>query len=437
MKAATIVVASLAAVAHALDVKLSGINYNPRKGADWEPFEARCKSVDEVRADLKTLSAITSNIRLYSMNDCNQMEIVIPAAKEAGLTIWAGMWIGKDGANFENEKTKLASLIDKKLIDNSVVGLHVGSEAVYRKDLTAKQAIAYLEEVKALVVKAGLTFPVTIADIGDTYIWNPDLAAAVDIIAINQFPFWEGRAVDGAIEFMAERLAPLVNLAKENNKKIVIGETGWATAGKAKAAGEASPENAAAWLNDFHIYATEQNWPYYYFTSFDTPWKHNADDPESEAEVENHFGLFDAVTHQLKPAYANLKVQKRSVITNDADTTKPTTTPLNVTPEPVVDGTTDATPAPAATDKAGTPVTTSAPSSGSDGSTSTTAAPDATTSTSVPTTTDDNSTTSVPATPAGNSTTSVPTTNAAGTMSMSTVVGLTIMATFVATTFGM
>ncbi|ETW04728.1 hypothetical protein H310_03877 [Aphanomyces invadans] len=383
MKAACIALAALATAAHALDVKLSGINYNPRKGADWDADDARCKSVDEVRADMKLLAAITSNIRLYSMTDCNQMEIVVPAAKEAGLTVWAGMWIGKDGAGFESEKAKLSSLIEKKIIDSSVVGLHVGSETVYRQDLTPKQAIEYMQDVKKLIVQAGLKFPVTIADIGDSYMWYPELAAAVDIISINQFPFWEGRPVDGAIQFMADRVAPLVKLAKENNKQIMVGETGWATAGKAKAAGEASPENAAAWLNDFHVFATEQQWRYYYFTSFDTPWKHNADDPNSEAEVENHFGLFDS-TRQLKPCYANLNVKKRVVIIKD-DGSKPTTTPFNAKPktDTLLNTTTSSSTKPVATAKPGSPTTTSSSAAGSTRATMT-PAPSSSPSTVVP-----------------------------------------------------
>ncbi|KAH9124708.1 hypothetical protein AeMF1_004571 [Aphanomyces euteiches] len=318
---------------YALDVKLSGINYNPRKGADWDPYDKRCKSADEVKADMTILSSITSNIRLYSMTDCNQVEVVVPAAKAAGLSVWLGMWIGKDGAGYDSEKAKLSSLISSNVIDNTIAGLHVGSETVYRKDLTSKQAIAYMQEIKTLVVGAGLSFPVTIADIGDSYMWYPELASAVDVISINQFPFWEGRDVETAIQFFADRVAPIISMAKTNNKKIMVGETGWATAGTAKGAGIASPENAATWLNDFHVYAKEQGWNYYYFTSFDTPWKHNANDANSESEVENHFGLFDA-QGKLKSCFADLNVKKRDIKPTPTNSTSngPTTTPVNVKP---------------------------------------------------------------------------------------------------------
>ncbi|KAF0687028.1 Aste57867_21211 [Aphanomyces stellatus] len=404
MKASLITLASLFAVSSALDVKLSGINYNPRKGADWDAYDKKCKSANEIAADMKTLAGITSNIRLYSMTDCNQVELVIPAAKAAGLKVWVGMWIGKDGAGYESEKAKLASLIAANVVDSSVVGLSVGSETVYRKDLTSTQAIAYMKEVKAMVVAAGLKFPVTIADIGDSYMWYPELAAAVDIISINQFPFWEGRAADGAIQFFADRVSPLVKLAKDNNKQIMVGETGWATAGKAKGAGDATPENAAIWLNDFHIYASEQKWTYYYFTSFDTPWKHNPNDASSESEVENYFGLFDAQS-QLKPCYAGLSVKKR-VSVNKTDDSKPTTTPVNVKPKTDTDVSVNTSAVPATTKGANATIQTNSTNATK---TTTTAAPSTTEAASSSSSSSSSVatkpvTTSVPATGAGTQT---------------------------------
>ncbi len=64
-------------------------------------------------------------------------------------------------------------------------------------------------------------------------------------MSANAFPFWEMRPIDGCIEFFYSRLQPLIQLASTANKKIMIGETGWASSGVNPFAAIASPENAA------------------------------------------------------------------------------------------------------------------------------------------------------------------------------------------------
>ncbi|KAF0687025.1 Aste57867_21208 [Aphanomyces stellatus] len=250
MVATTFLLLVLFGISTTTALKLSGVNYNPRKGQDWEPTEKKCESAAEIAADFKALSTITSNIRLYSMS--------------AGLKVWLGIWIGPNGTGFEAEKVALAGHIEKGLIDSNVIGLHVGSEAIYRKDITADQAIKYFQDIKAMVTTAGLKFPVTIADIGDSYIQNPRLYQAVDscvdVISINQFPFWQKRPIEGCIQFFCTRVTPIIQAAAAANKSLMIGKTGWPTAGVHENASVAFPENAALWLNDFASLANQLNW---------------------------------------------------------------------------------------------------------------------------------------------------------------------------------
>ncbi|KAF0687024.1 Aste57867_21207 [Aphanomyces stellatus] len=301
----------LASAACALDVMLSGINYNPRKGQDWDPWDLKCKSADEVRLDLQTISSITKDIRLYSMNDCNQVELVLPIAKELGLSVWLGLWVDNHNTTYVAEKETLKRHIKSGLVDASITGLHVGSEAIYRKDVTVWEALDYFWEIKNMVNQAGLHFPVTIADVGDTYAGHPELFSSVDVVSANAFPFWENHTIDDCIQYFWMRLGPVIGMANVYNKKIIISETGWATKGWAYKAGIASHENAAIWLNDFHIFATEFNWTYYYYTSFDTTWRFVPSANKTEPEVENYFGLFDD-NRELKPHYANLTIKKRA-----------------------------------------------------------------------------------------------------------------------------
>ena len=60
----------------AVPISFYGLNYNTRKGPDWAADSERCKSRQEVARDLTVLSRVTNKIRLLSLVDCNQGELV-------------------------------------------------------------------------------------------------------------------------------------------------------------------------------------------------------------------------------------------------------------------------------------------------------------------------------------------------------------------------
>lgn len=161
-----------------------GLNYNARKGPDWAPESAKCKSPDEIKQDIETIKKVTNIVRLYSLVDCNQGALVIPAALNAGLKVSVGLWVSDDPTVFRTEKAKLEELIQPErgiFSADKIFDIHVGSEAIYRKEVTPATNIAYMREVKQLCSKYPNTasIPVTIAEIGDTYFQHEDLIDAV------------------------------------------------------------------------------------------------------------------------------------------------------------------------------------------------------------------------------------------------------------------
>nr|KAE8924359.1 hypothetical protein PF009_g25409 [Phytophthora fragariae] len=98
--------------ADALNVKMPGVNYIPRKGPDWEPDSTKCKSACEMQQDLHALKGVTDKIRIYSLIDCNQAETILSAAKKAGLKVDLGIWTTFNHSTLQKEKDKLAGLID-------------------------------------------------------------------------------------------------------------------------------------------------------------------------------------------------------------------------------------------------------------------------------------------------------------------------------------
>lgn len=175
---------SLISTANALDVKLFGLNYNSRMGADWAPDAQRCKSADEITLDMALLAKVTSTVRLYSLTDCDQGSLVIDAAIRAGLNVSVGLWVGKDAAVFEAEKAKLVELIERNessISNGRIFDIHVGSEALFRKDVTVATSIEYVKQIKAICLKHGNSaqIPVTVADVAKVFVDNPTLIDAV------------------------------------------------------------------------------------------------------------------------------------------------------------------------------------------------------------------------------------------------------------------
>lgn len=276
----------VAAPTQALDQKIYGLNYDMRQGPDWD--SDKCKSSDTIASDLKILSTVTSNVRTYSLSDCD-VSYVLSAAKDLSLTVWLGIWVSEDSTVYDAEVAAFKELIDAGLIDDNVVGINVGSEAVYRGDITADQAIEYVTDFRKVMADNNVSVPVSITDIIDTFISYPSMITAGDIVTINQFPYWEAIEADVAAAQFNSRIKPLIELA--GDMEVIISETGWPDAGTAENGSVASTDNAARYLNDFYWLATDKGWKYYYFAGFDTPYKKEQADDDNT--VEAHFGIFD------------------------------------------------------------------------------------------------------------------------------------------------
>ncbi|GLD99451.1 hypothetical protein PINS_up008170 [Pythium insidiosum] len=307
--------AMLVASAAAQDFKLYGINFDLRQGPDWDP--SKCKSASTIANELKILSSITKHVRTYALTDCD-VRPVLTNAKSLGLDVWLGVWVAEDEKIFANEVKTLQALIKEGLIDSNVIGFNVGSEAVYRKDITAEQAIKYLTDFKKILADNNIKAPVAITDIVDVMTQYPDMVTAGDVVTINQFPFWEKMDPSKAAAQFYDRIQPLLSIA--GNREVIITETGWATDGKNENASDATEAASARYLRDFVQLADKQKWKYYYFQGFDSPWKTKL--PGHEDSVEGHFGLY-TIDGKIKPAFADTKSIPTNAPETESSTKKP------------------------------------------------------------------------------------------------------------------
>jgi glucan 1,3-beta-glucosidase len=268
---------------------ISGINYNVRIGPDWD--YDKCKAIHQIESELLILKNITNNIKIFSLTDCNQGNNIINIANKLNLNIWLGLWVSNDTSIFINEKKELINLINLNLINNSnILGFNIGSESIYRNEITVEENINYMLDIKKLLLNNNIYKPVSLVDTIDIYIDNPIIIEKSDLIIINQFPFWEKININDSIDYFNNKLNKLQNINNLYNKKIIIGETGWSSNGFNKKASEANKQNHATYFINFYNYIRNLNIEYFYFSAFDEPWK-NIQNNDTE-DVESHFGLF-------------------------------------------------------------------------------------------------------------------------------------------------
>lgn len=292
-------------LARAARIELYGVAYNARKGADWWAAEDKCKTQAEVDQDVATLRQITTRLRIYSLTDCGQGQMVMQAAKELGMSVFLGLWVSDNPEVYQMEKQALIEVLNEGFEPGFVQGVAVGSEAVYRNETTPTKNIQLMNEIAAIVEDYGHTeIPVTLAEIGDIYLQYPNtLIAGVDTIFANSFPFWEEVPPENAVDYMLQRLDPLLMQGKE----FILSETGWATSGDyvTVESSVASGEAQATFFQDFYCrVALDQGMKYFWFSGIDDDWRlYQEGYPD---HVEGHFGLFTGDL-ELKPTLANME----------------------------------------------------------------------------------------------------------------------------------
>ena len=105
----------------------------------------------------------------------------------------------------------------------------LGTEVLYRKDLSEEELLTYIAEVK----EALPDIPVGYVDAYYEFVTRPAIADACDIILTNCYPYWEGTP----IEYGYDHMRHMFDLAAQagKGKPVMITETGWPSQGEALA----------------------------------------------------------------------------------------------------------------------------------------------------------------------------------------------------------
>ncbi len=142
-------------------------------------------------------------------------------------------------------------------------------------------------------VKRDSPVPVASADHWKTFVDHPELVDAVDQVFAHILPYWEGMPKQTALQGSLALYDQL--RAQYPNKKIVIGEFGWPSAGHNFEAAVPDPMGQAVLLRNFVASANARDIDYNIVEAIDQPQK------LFEGNVGPYWGMLDA---SLRPKFA-------------------------------------------------------------------------------------------------------------------------------------
>lgn len=250
-----------------------------------EPSEA------QVAEDFRILAPLIKGIRIYSSTGIHAQ--IPKLAQAAGLEVHVGAWIGKDEPANQAQVNALIALA--KSGNPAIKGLIVGNEVLLRLDVPKARLLEYMRQVRA----ANTGIPVTTADIYQRMIeHSADLNPVSDFVLAHVHPFWENQAAtNGAAHVVAGW-----KQVKERypGKTVIIGETGFPSAGQTRGPSVPSEANQMRFTEDLALAGAREGMRFMLFTSFDEEWK------GAEGPVGANWGIWHEDRRE-KPAVARVR----------------------------------------------------------------------------------------------------------------------------------
>jgi exo-beta-1,3-glucanase (GH17 family) len=266
--------------------KLQCLSYAPFRGNQSPLRSDTYIAAAQIEDDLVRLKSLTDCIRTYSIE--HGLEQVPEIARRVGLKVIQGLWLSSHPEKNRQQVETIVKLT--KEFPDVITSVVVGNEVLLRGELSADSVAAFLREVKSRTA-----VPVTYADVWEFWLRNRDLASAVDFVTIHILPYWEDFPIPAAaaaahVESIRERMA-----AAFPGKEILIGETGWPSAGRMREGALPSLVNQALVLQEVLAVANRKGYRVNVIEAFDQPWKRRL-----EGTVGGYWGVLDDATRQAK-----------------------------------------------------------------------------------------------------------------------------------------
>lgn len=259
--------------------KLNCVSYAPYRLPGQTPLNPSILIPrEQIAADLAALAPLTRCVRIYAVNQ--GLEQVPAAARELGLQVLLGAWVGYDPALNRKELETAIELANR--YPDVVRGLIVGNEVMLRREQSEAALKALLDEARNRV-----KVPVTYADVWEFWLRHPSLAESVDFLTIHILPYWEDEPV--AVEQAIPHVARIHERMRAHfGKPLLIGETGWPSRGRQREEARPGRVEQARYIRSFVHEAHARGWDYNLIEAIDQPWKRHL-----EGTVGGYWGILD------------------------------------------------------------------------------------------------------------------------------------------------
>src|SRR5882757_4624110 len=268
------------------NAKLLCVSYAPFRDTQTPLLPTTHIAPEQIAEDLAQLAKVTDCVRTYSIE--NGLDQVPALAAKAGLKVIQGIWLGSN--RLKNLAQISTALRLAKEYPDVITSLVVGNEVLLRGEMTAADLAANIRAVKAQA-----NVPVTYADVWEFWVKNREIYDAVDFVTIHILPYWEDVPVKAKfaaahVDDIRKRMAVTFP-----GKEILIGETGWPSAGRMREGALPSRANQARVVSDILDLAKREGFRVNLIEAYDQPWKR-----QLEGTVGGYWGLFDAAKRVVK-----------------------------------------------------------------------------------------------------------------------------------------
>ncbi|AMD21974.1 HFR119Wp [Eremothecium sinecaudum] len=264
--------------------------------------DGTCKYTQDYLEDLDVLKPYTDTIKFYASSDCNTLQWLGPALEQKNFKAFVGVW-PHDDAHLELEKAALRTYLPRMKV-STVRAFLVGSETLYRDDMSSEELASKIKEVRDVVHELkdvdGNSY--SSVPVGTVDSWNvlvdgraKSTIEASDIVFANAFAYWEGREMHNSsytfIDDIMQALQTIQTTKGTTDITFFVGETGWATEGGNFGQSYPSISNARLYWKEAICAIRAWGINTIVFEAFDEDWK-----PVTSgiSDVENHWGVFTA-----------------------------------------------------------------------------------------------------------------------------------------------
>jgi exo-beta-1,3-glucanase (GH17 family) len=269
--------------------KLYCVSYAPFRGLQSPLDPAIRIDPSQIADDMVRLAGTTECVRTYSTR--NGLDRVPEVAERYGVKVIQGIWLGGDHAAMERD---IATAIDAaKRYPETIRSLVVGNEVLLRGEMTPGELAATIGRVKTQVAQ-----PVTYADVWEFWLRYREIYQAVDFVTIHILPYWEDFPIPARHSAAHVEAIRRKVVAAFPDKEILLGETGWPSAGRMREGALPSPANQARVMHDVLNVARREGYRANLIEAFDQPWKRRL-----EGTVGGHWGLLDGARREPKFAW--------------------------------------------------------------------------------------------------------------------------------------